>query len=113
MQNLLFSARRVDARKHYRTRPPHTVNPFARINLRGFAIASVLTPILLTPVAAHPRHHHHFVSVDVMRATTATMTDGTKLHVQIVKMKGHMMVAIPMSDLPDYLHQQLFLPSDQ
>lgn len=113
MQNLLSSARRVDARTQYRTRQPHNVNPFIRRNLPGFAIASVLTPILLTPVAAYPRHHHHFVSVDVMRATTATMTDGTKLHVQIVKMNGHTMVAIPMGDLPDYLHQQIFLPSDQ
>ena len=36
------------------------------------------------------------------------MKDGTRLHVQIVKMNGHTMVAIPMAELPDYLHQQIF-----
>ncbi|MEI9915071.1 MAG: hypothetical protein WDN02_07670 [Methylovirgula sp.] len=48
-----------------------------------------------------------------MRSTIATMKDGTRLHVQVVKMNGHMMVAIPMHDLPDYLRQQIFVPGDQ
>jgi hypothetical protein len=105
MPILLLSVPRVVVARHGST--------FIRKNFSRFAVASFLTGVLFTPLAAHPRHHHHFVSVDVMRATTATMTDGTKLHVQIVKMNGHTMVAIPMGDLPDYLHQQIFLPSDQ
>jgi len=78
-----------------------------------FAVASFLGCILFTPLAAHARRHHHFVSVEFMRSAMATMKDGTRLHVQIVKMNGHTMVAIPMAELPDYLHQQIFLPSDQ
>jgi hypothetical protein len=105
MPNLLLSVPRVVVARHGGT--------FVRKTFSRFAIASLLTPIFLTPLAAHPRHHHHFVSVEMMRAATATMTDGTKLHVEIVKMNGHTMVAIPMDDLPDYLHQQLFLPSDR
>jgi EAL domain-containing protein (putative c-di-GMP-specific phosphodiesterase class I) len=53
-------------------------------------------------------HHHHRTSVEMMGHTTATLNDGTKLDVDIVKMDGHMMVAIPADELPDYLHQQIF-----
>jgi hypothetical protein len=104
---------RIGARTQNRVHPQRHRGPLIQENFSRFVIASFLTPAFLTPLAASPRHHHHFVSVDLMRATTATMTDGTKLHVQIVKMNGRMMVAIPVGDLPDYLHQQIFLPSDR
>jgi hypothetical protein len=58
--------------------------------------------------AAMHHHHHHRMSVEMMGHTTATLNDGTKLDVDIVKMDGHMMVAIPADELPDYLHQQIF-----
>lgn len=58
--------------------------------------------------AAMSHHHHHRMSVEMMGHTTATLNDGTKLDVDIVKMDGHMMVAIPAEELPDYLHQQIF-----
>ncbi|MEW6438696.1 MAG: hypothetical protein AB1508_16180 [Pseudomonadota bacterium] len=77
------------------------------------AIATFLACIIFTPIAAYAKHRHHFVSVEMIRDATATMKDGTRLRVTVVKMNGHMMAAIPMNDLPDYLHQQIFLPSDQ
>jgi hypothetical protein len=86
---------------------------FLSKNFQRFAAASFLASILFTPLAAYAKHHHRFVSVEVMRSTMATMKDGTRLHVQIVRMNGRMMVAIPMSDLPDYLRQQIFVPGDQ
>ena len=58
--------------------------------------------------AAAMHHHHHRMSVEMMGHSTATLNDGTKLDVDIVKMDGHMMVAIPADELPDYLHQQIF-----
>jgi hypothetical protein len=58
--------------------------------------------------AASMHHHHHRMSVEMMGHSTATLNDGTKLDVDIVKMDGHMMVAIPADELPDYLHQQIF-----
>jgi hypothetical protein len=47
---------------------------------------------------------------EVVRMITHTdlvMSDGTKMHADIVKMHGHMYVMIPVDDLPDYLHQQV------
>jgi len=58
--------------------------------------------------AAAMHHHHHRMMVEMMDHTTATLNDGTKLDVDVVKMNGHMMVAIPADELPDYLHQQIF-----
>ena len=82
-------------------------------NFQKLAVATFLVAAVLTPIAAYAKHHHHFVSVEMMRNTMATMKDGTKLHVQVIKMNGHMMVVIPMADLPDYLRQQIFVPGDQ
>ena len=61
-----------------------------------------------TDANAAMHHHHHRMSVEMMGHTTATLNDGTKLNVDIVKMNGHVMVAIPADELPDYLHQQIF-----
>jgi hypothetical protein len=58
---------------------------------------------VLAPVAAYAKHHHHFARVEVMRNTMGTMKDGTKIHVQVIKMNGQMMAVIPMHDLPDWL----------
>ncbi len=47
---------------------------------------------------------------EVVRMITHTdlvMTDGTKMHADIVKMHGKMYVMIPVDSLPDYLHQQI------
>jgi len=47
---------------------------------------------------------------EVVRMITHTdlvMSDGTKMHADIVKMHGKMYVMIPVDDLPDYLHQQV------
>lgn len=82
-------------------------------HVRKAALAVSLAATILAPVAAYAKHHHHFARVEVMRNTTATMKDGTKLHVQVIKMNGHMMVAIPMHDLPDYLELQINPPGDQ
>ena len=77
------------------------------------AVAACLTGALLFPLAAYAKHHHRMVSVEMYHSAMATMKDGTKLHVQVIKMNGRMMVAIPMADLPDYLQQQIFVPGDQ
>ncbi|MEJ0052598.1 MAG: hypothetical protein WDN02_15585 [Methylovirgula sp.] len=84
-----------------------------RKNFLKFVGVTFLAAAVLAPIAAYAGHHHHFVSVEMMRHTMATMKDGTKMHVQVVKMNGHMMVMIPMADLPDYLRQQIFVPGDQ
>jgi hypothetical protein len=47
---------------------------------------------------------------EVVRMITHTdlvMSDGSKMHADIVKMHGKMYVMIPVDDLPDYLHQQV------
>ena len=47
---------------------------------------------------------------EVVRMITHTdlvMTDGTKMHADIVKMHGKMYVMIPVDEMPDYLHQQI------
>ena len=51
----------------------------------------------------------------MMRAAMATMTDGTKLHVQIVKIRtATRWLRSRMDDLPDYLPtSSIFLPSDR
>ncbi len=77
------------------------------------ALAALSVGILLFPLAAYAKHHHRFVSVEMYHSSMATMKDGTKLHVQVIKMNGRMMIAIPMADLPDYLRQQIFVPGDQ
>jgi hypothetical protein len=69
--------------------------------------------ILFAPAAAYAKQRHHFARVEVLRNTTAMMRDGTRLHVQVVKMNGHMMAEIPMNEMHDYLHQQIFLPEDR
>ncbi len=45
--------------------------------------------------------------VQMITHTDLVMSDGTKMHADIVKMHGHMYVMIPVDDLPDYLHQQV------
>jgi hypothetical protein len=37
--------------------------------------------------------------------TDLVMSDGTKMHADIVKVHGKMYAMIPVDDLPDYLHQ--------
>ncbi len=61
-------------------------------HVRKAALAACLAITVLAPVAAYAKHHHYFARVEVMRSTIATMKDGTRLHVQVVKMNGHMMV---------------------
>ena len=72
------------------------------------AACSLVFALAATGADAASMHHHHHVMVDMMGHTTAMLKDGTKLDVDVVKMNGHMMVAIPADELPDYLHQQIF-----
>jgi hypothetical protein len=47
---------------------------------------------------------------EVVRMFTQTdlvMSDGTKMHADIVKVHGKMYAMIPVDELPDYLHQQV------
>ncbi len=78
------------------------------MNVKATLAACSLAFALATTGASAATHHHHRMSVEMMGHTTATLNDGTKLDVDIVKMNGHMMVAIPADELPDYLHQQIF-----
>ncbi len=71
--------------------------------VRKAALAVCLVATVLAPVAAYAKLHHYFARVEVMRSTMATMKDGTKIHVQVIKMNGQMMVAIRMHDIPDWL----------
>lgn len=45
--------------------------------------------------------------VQMVTHADLVMSDGTKMHADVVKMHGHMYVMIPVDDLPDYLHQQV------
>jgi hypothetical protein len=72
------------------------------------AAGSLALALFASSNANAAMHHHHSMTVEMMGHTTATLNDGTKLDVDIVKMDGHMMVAIPANELPDYLHQQIF-----
>ncbi|HEY0144780.1 MAG: hypothetical protein WDN29_05740 [Methylovirgula sp.] len=80
------------------------------MNVKATIAASSLALAFFASTGANAamHHHHHRMSVEMMGHTTATLNDGTKLDVDIVKMNGHMMVAIPADELPDYLHQQIF-----
>jgi hypothetical protein len=80
------------------------------MNVKATIAAGSLALALFASTGANAAamHHHHRMSVEMMGHTTATLNDGTKLDVDIVKMDGHMMVAIPADELPDYLHQQIF-----
>jgi hypothetical protein len=80
------------------------------MNVKATIAAGSLALALFASASANAAamHHHHRMSVEMMGHTTATLNDGTKLDVDIVKMDGHMMVAIPADELPDYLHQQIF-----
>ncbi|WP_395667155.1 hypothetical protein [Methylocella sp.] len=51
------------------------------------------------------------MEVDVVKSQEVTFADGTKGTVYLVKMDGHMMVALPEGKMPDALHQQLFRSS--
>ncbi len=76
------------------------------MNIKATIAAGSLAFALFASTNANAAmRHHHRVSVEMMGHTTATLNDGTKLNVDIVKMDGHMMVAIPADELPDYLHQ--------
>jgi len=78
------------------------------MNLKAtLAACSLAFAFVATNADAAVRHHHR-VTVEMMEHTTATLKDGTKLDVDVVKMNGHMMIAIPADELPDYLHQQIF-----
>jgi hypothetical protein len=75
------------------------------------AVSAAAAVALLVASSADAGTHmakHHMMMVAMMGHTTATMDDGTKLDVDIVKVNGHMMVMIPAGELPDYLHQQIF-----
>jgi hypothetical protein len=81
------------------------------MNIKATIAAGSLALALFASASANAaamHHHHHRMSVEMMGHSTATLNDGTKLDVDIVKMDGHMMVAIPADELPDYLHQQIF-----
>ncbi len=81
------------------------------VNVKATIAAGSLALALFASTGANAaamHHHRHRMSVEMMGHTTATLNDGTKLNVDIVKMNGHMMVAIPADELPDYLHQQIF-----
>ncbi len=80
------------------------------IKSRITAISAAAALVLLAASGANAAHHH-MASVEMMGHTTATLNDGTKLNVDIVKRGGHMMIMIPEGDLPDYLHQQIFKKS--
>ncbi|PNG26627.1 hypothetical protein CR492_07460 [Methylocella silvestris] len=48
------------------------------------------------------------MKVELVKQQEVTLADGKKVTVYVVKMDGHMMVAMPESSIPDALHQQLF-----
>ncbi|MFZ0559930.1 MAG: hypothetical protein WAN31_02710 [Methylovirgula sp.] len=80
-----------------------------RTKIAAAAAATTLALLVASSASATMEHMtamHHMVTV--MESTMATMKDGTKLHVEVVKMNGRTMVMIPAEDLPDYLHQQIF-----
>ncbi|PNG25269.1 hypothetical protein [Methylocella silvestris] len=48
------------------------------------------------------------MQVELIKMQRATMANGAKATVYIVKMDGHMMVAIPSNQISDSLRRQLF-----
>ena len=48
------------------------------------------------------------MEVELVKQQEVTLADGAKATVYVVKMDGHMMVALPADKIPDGLHQQLF-----
>ncbi len=81
------------------------------MNVKATLAACSLAFALAATGASAATHHHHRMSVEMMGHTTATLNDGTKLDVDIMQMGGHLMIAIPDDELPDYLHQQIFKKS--
>lgn len=70
--------------------------------------AALVTAAVLFAVGAEAAKHGKMMRVEVMKSQEATMENGSKATVYIVKMNGHTMVAIPEEGIPDALHQQLF-----
>ncbi|WP_374310000.1 hypothetical protein [Methylocella sp.] len=69
-------------------------------------IAAVVLGAALSCAAAGAQAK--MMEVDVMKTQEVTFPDGTKGTVYVVKMNGHMMVALPDDKTPDVLRQQLF-----
>lgn len=62
-------------------------------------------PFLVVAGAAHAVDVQE--TVQMITHTDLVMTDGSKMHADIVKMHGKMYVMMPVDELPDYLHQQV------
>lgn len=74
--------------------------PGVRARITAVAIA------LLVTSSAYAVNVQEYIQM--ITHTELVMRDGTKMHADIVRMHGQTYVMIPVSDLPDYLHQQVF-----
>ncbi len=68
--------------------------------------AALVTAAVLFAVTAEAKHGK-MMQVEMVKSQDVTM-DGKTATVYVVKMNGHVMVAIPEENIPDALHQQLF-----
>ncbi|ACK49826.1 hypothetical protein Msil_0856 [Methylocella silvestris BL2] len=74
-----------------------------RLGLTG----SLLACGVLFSGAAEAKHGK-MMQVELINMQRATMENGAKATVYVVKMDGHMMVAIPANHISDSLRRQLF-----
>lgn len=77
---------------------------------RLITAALATAAILFAASAEAKKGGHHMMMVEMMKKQDVTI-DGKTATVFVVKMNGHMMVAIPEENIPDALHQQLFTVS--
>ena len=72
--------------------------------------AALVTAAVLFAATAEAKHGK-MMRVEMVKSQEVTMDGGKKATVYVVKMDGHVMVAIPEDAIPDALHQQLFTVS--
>lgn len=70
--------------------------------------AALVTAAVLFSATADAKKHGKMMEVEMVKSQEVTMDGGKKATVYVVKMDGHVMVAIPEDAIPDALHQQLF-----
>jgi hypothetical protein len=69
--------------------------------------AALVTAAVLLSATAEAKHGK-MMKVEMIKSQEVTMDGGKKATVYVVKMDGHVMIAIPEDAIPDALHQQLF-----
>jgi hypothetical protein len=72
--------------------------------------AALVTAAVLFAATAEAKHGK-MMQVELVKSQEVTMDGGKKATVYVVKMDGHVMVAIPEDSIPDALHQQIFTVS--